>query len=998
MRLRLSFFVFCFAAIFFVMACDSSSNPIEDEVLSLTRISPTQGKRGTSLLLEGSGFVNTATVCFADTCGSATFISNEQLSAFAPAGSGVVDVSVRQNGEETVLKNAFTYQNEHEGNGVKFQSMSPTGGKAGDKIIIKGSGFSGTVKVCFGANCVDANLNSETELSAIVPDGSGSVVVIVIVGETRLNAGSFSYITESLNTVDWCILRTTQMQALPNTESGLIFAELYEEGCTPDAPARCNNLKVQLGYSAEATPQSFEWVNAERNSAFTGESAGNNDEFMATLKLAEGKYRFIYRASIDGETWAYCDSKGISAVPVNDNMGTLVVAAEAEPEVGWCRIMSDTAITSKPNEDSPAVYAQVFVKDCTKFDKPCNGLQAELGYGSPALSDPAAIGATYHWKKAAFNDQYDGSGGDRHGEYFTTLKSADEGNFSIVMRFSLNGSDWTYCDTADDNTFTASNAVKWTVKNEEPLEKKVEWCRVQWPKEARTKIGEASEYFYGRAYVAECTGPSHECPELKGQLGYGLKTDNVENFTWIDATHNANHVDSNNDEFAAQITPTAKGEYAVAYRFSLDGTNWEYCDFDDAHGFIMENTSTLLAIEAAQKEITWCKLIVPTEINVEVGKNSDLAFGQVHVAECTGNNYPCDGLTAYLGYGDKDADDATSFTWKEATFNKYFANENNSEYMARFNIETAGDYAFAFAFSLDGGTTKIICDSDGETLTYSKEAAGSLSVYEQKIDWCNLQWPESIEMKVNEESPYVFGRAYVQGCTEREKQCAKLTGYVGYALNTVTEPANFTFVEAEANSDHHSDNNDEFAGKITPTEAGDYHIIYAFSLDGGTTKSYCGLGDHTSFDIANAMPLKVTASDPPKPPVEASCGIPDWGIDNTVKVNETKDIFAQIFIADCTESSQCNKIVDSHMHYIDANLAARKPLSEWNTLQAQFNVHKDNNNEYKAAFSQNATQRLSFVYSFDLKSNPSDANEQATRKYCFANWGDYGYGSITVTE
>ena len=39
----------------------------------------------------------------------------------------------------------------------------------------------------------------------------------------------------------------------------------------------------------------------------------------------------------------------------------------------------------------------------------------------------------------------------------------------------------------------------------------------------------------------------------------------------------------NDDEFQASFTaPSAPGEYWYAYRFSLDGESWTYCDTDGA--------------------------------------------------------------------------------------------------------------------------------------------------------------------------------------------------------------------------------------------------------------------------------------------------------------------------------------------------------------------------------------------------------------------------------
>ena len=252
------------------------------------------------------------------------------------------------------------------------------------------------------------------------------------------------------------------------------YAEVFKDACTPDSSSRCPEMKAQIGYiadnaSTKQDPSTWTWTDAHQNTLFSHDNGNVNDEYMGDLStLGEGTYRVAFRYSMDGMNWLYCDydssTNGFSA----DQSGLLTVSAQKPLNIEWCRIVNgNTNISSSVNAESEAVYAQFFVSnDCTKDRAQCPNLKAQIGYGPFNLFSTNELNNNFTWKDAAFNSMYDGSGGKDHNEYMGTVSASSEGNYAVLFRGSVDGGNtWTYCDTSDNNTFSANDAVSWTVGN-----------------------------------------------------------------------------------------------------------------------------------------------------------------------------------------------------------------------------------------------------------------------------------------------------------------------------------------------------------------------------------------------------------------------------------------------------------------------------------------------------------------------------------------------------
>lgn len=1135
----------------FIVSSCASSDPVVQDELKLLNISPAQGLAGITVQLTGEGMAGVEQVCFASNCVAAVSATGTTLSVVVPKGKGVVDVKVVAGKSSSTLASAFTYTaNEDPIDVPKLTGMAPTSGKLGTEITITGLKLDTSKEVCFGSVCQAPKSKSATEVKAIAPEGEGSVTVTLVVGESRLNAGQFSYIkvNPSTNAVDWCRLGHVPQSAAPGIGSDLIFAEVYEEGCTPNASKNCTNFVGQIGYVKEAAgvdlndTTRYTWKNAERNSAFEGPSAAANDEYMASLSLEEGTYRIAYRFSTDSQNWLFCDYDDSNNGFNGEQTGRIVVAETPiiKPVIGWCRIVNgNTSIESKTGEKSEGIYAQAFVPNCTHYKTHCKDLKAEIGYGSPAMDKIENIAENFKWEPAKLNLAYDGSGGELHDEFQGEVSSSKAGNYSIVYRMTLdNGATYTYCDIADDGAFTPSNAIRWTVKDEgnidpevkvvgwcrlnEPTdltvrsgmstpaltasvwvdqctgaahdcpdlkgefgygkfsdtdfssykftaasldnsqslgnndvfktvwnatatgeygfayrfslngkdwtycdslgvaakpsenvgkisvvkdEDTVDFCRIQWPESSVITKGKASETYYGRVYVKGCTDADMHCKAVTAQVGYGSKTaKDATAFTYVDAAYNGAYTADNNDEYGAQLTINTTGDYAVVYRFSIDGRNtWTYCDYDNVPGFVLAKAAS---ISVKDKSIEWCKLIGPSEVTVEKGADTVDIYGQALVTDCTGRDgVACTGLKAWVGYGPKDAKPST-YKYVEAAYAQNIG--NNDEFVAKLNVETAGVYALNYAFSLDGGVTKTYCDKEASK-PYNPDHAGSLTVTQQAITWCNLQHPQHVNVKLGETTETIYGQVYVPGCTGTDTACKSVKGYVAYGKDIdKTTP---TFIEATYSQK--IGNNDEYEANLKPTEVGNYMLAYAFSLDGGTTKTLCGFGGGSTFDPTKAGSLTVTKADVPTPKPGAlfvrgtdyTCGI--VAAPPTSKVGDITSYYAEIWIPGCTDQSDlslwCNKVISSEILYTkEANATKPYTNAAWLRQTSAKNEgafqHGGNNDNHIGIIKYTESGKYHLAYSFQVKHDPSDLMEAAQTVYCYVDWADSGQHVTDVAK
>ncbi len=150
-------------------------------VPSVSGLSPSSGAVSTVVTITGTGLTGASAVSFGATAASSfTVVSDTQITATAPAGTGAVDVIVTTPGGTSpiVAADKFTYTTPPPTPAVS--AVSPTTGSAGAVVTITGTGFTGATAVSFGATAASSfTVVSDTQITATAPAGSGSVDITV---------------------------------------------------------------------------------------------------------------------------------------------------------------------------------------------------------------------------------------------------------------------------------------------------------------------------------------------------------------------------------------------------------------------------------------------------------------------------------------------------------------------------------------------------------------------------------------------------------------------------------------------------------------------------------------------------------------------------------------------------------------------------------------------------------------------------------------------------
>jgi Bacterial Ig-like domain (group 3)/IPT/TIG domain len=163
---------------------------------AVTLISPSSGPVGTSVTINGTNLAGATGVFFGSLAATSfTINSTTQITAFAPAGAGLVDVTVT-----TAMGVSATSSADHFTFTPTVTGLSPNSGPVSGGVIvtITGTDFASATAVTFGsAAATSFTVNSATQITATSPAGTGVVDVTVTtsVGGTSAtsSADHFTY-------------------------------------------------------------------------------------------------------------------------------------------------------------------------------------------------------------------------------------------------------------------------------------------------------------------------------------------------------------------------------------------------------------------------------------------------------------------------------------------------------------------------------------------------------------------------------------------------------------------------------------------------------------------------------------------------------------------------------------------------------------------------------------------------------------------------------------
>ncbi|WP_435244075.1 IPT/TIG domain-containing protein [Streptomyces sioyaensis] len=162
----------------------------------VTGVSPNQGAPGgnTDVTITGSGFTGATLVRFGPTPTNFVLVSDTQITARTPAGTGTVMVTVTAPTGTSTQNVFFTYTTVA---APVLTTLSPATGptSGGTVVTLSGMNLAGVTSVKFGVNSATVLSNTASQVVVIAPAGSPSSVAVTVttVGGTS-NALVYTYV------------------------------------------------------------------------------------------------------------------------------------------------------------------------------------------------------------------------------------------------------------------------------------------------------------------------------------------------------------------------------------------------------------------------------------------------------------------------------------------------------------------------------------------------------------------------------------------------------------------------------------------------------------------------------------------------------------------------------------------------------------------------------------------------------------------------------------
>jgi hypothetical protein len=374
--------------------------------------------------------------------------------------------------------------------------------------------------------------------------------------------------------------------------------------------------------------------------------------------------------------------------------------------------------------------------------------------------------------------------------------------------------------------------------------------------------------------------------------------------------------------------------------------------------------------EAHRPRVGWCALHWPATAQTAPGVASEPIFGRVFAQGCSEGAAQCTALSAQLGHGPVGLDPSQSpdaFQWQAALYNPGHTADDNDEYQASLTIGMIGQVAYAYRFSDDGGLSYTYCDLDGSQNGLQTDQLGLLSVaaVQWTIGWCNLQHPPATAIAAGQETEPIFGRVYVEGCSEGGLHCAAVTAELGLGdpgQNPSQSPGAFQWFSALHNSAHAEDDNDEYTARLTPAVEGLYAYAYRFSADGGQSFTYCDLdGSQNGFERSQMGALTARAARP-----IAWCNL-QYPAELTGQVGQpTGSVFGRVLVVGCSEGeARCDDVrAELGVGPDQVDPSADPGAFAWSEAAYNPGHTSDDNDEYQAEWTPDQAGLYRYLYRF----------------------------------
>jgi hypothetical protein len=660
------------------------------------------------------------------------------------------------------------------------------------------------------------------------------------------------------------------------------------------------------------------------------------------------------------------------------------------PTKVYCRLQAQSPARAVVGVPSPTLYAVIFADGITPGAGAGAGITAELGVGQ---GDDFA---RFNFTAMAYNIDLDGlTPGDRaNDEYGASVTLNATGAYRYVARFKAAGvaEDWVYCDLDGSDNGTSADQLG-VLNVGEPQRPVIEFCQLQAQSPATAQAGRQVPALYAVVFSPGITQGDGAGPGIEAQLGYGPAGEEAgfAGFTYAPMTYNTDKDglvpnDKANDEYGAELTAPAAGNYRYVARFRIANPQgaWRYCDLkgsSDATPFDPAQMGVLTVTAPAAPRVAYCRTET-TQVSVAPGQTTGELTGEVFVSGVTNAPGQGMGVLAELVWGPRGADPAMWVNRAPAAYKEDAAGLNpndlaNDRYRVTLTPAMEGDFGFAYRFSVDGGQSWSLCDTDGSDGTQAGfEAAkvGALTVQAAAppaVAFCRTE-VASVLTQPGVATSAITGVVYVPGVTQGAGAGAGVTsrivwGPLGQAVTSWPNVVPASYVGDDDGLVPGGLANDRYSAVWTPAMEGVFGYVMQFSVDNGQTWSSCDTdgsdGTAAGFEAAKVGTLTVQAASRPD-----DCRIQFPFIVTEGAVGDQWTIYGRVRKAGVTDTGDNAPAVKGELWVgpLDAN-----PVTEsmrFTTVQAQFNpmVSGQAQDEYQATWTATTAGSYQFLYRFSV--------------------------------
>jgi hypothetical protein len=158
---------------------------------AISGFTPTTGKVGASVSINGTSFTGATAVAFNGVSASFTVMSDTAIQTAVPAGATTGPLSVTTPGGTANSANAFTVLSP-----PTIASLAPASAPVGAAVTISGTNLTGTTAVAFNGVSAGFTVSSDSAIQTAVPAGATTgPVSVTTAGGTAQSSGAFTVVS-----------------------------------------------------------------------------------------------------------------------------------------------------------------------------------------------------------------------------------------------------------------------------------------------------------------------------------------------------------------------------------------------------------------------------------------------------------------------------------------------------------------------------------------------------------------------------------------------------------------------------------------------------------------------------------------------------------------------------------------------------------------------------------------------------------------------------------